>query len=125
MKVLLAGLLAGLGVVACAPVGYTDLPLPAEHHGTTLLVHNRGVTALLIFQDGRRLGTVYPREKRCFHLWDQDLKSRLQVRALADQQAYGSFPFYPNESSGWLWEVADYSLKYDAITPVPTYEACT
>lgn len=125
MKALLAGLLAGLGVVACAPAAYTDLPLPAEYSGTTLLVHNRGVTTLHIFQDGRRLGTVQPHEKRCFHLWDQDVKSQLQVRALADREAYGSFPFYPNESSGWLWEVADYSLKYDAITPVPTYEACT
>ncbi len=125
MKVLLAGIVASLGVVACAPVGYPDVPLPAQSSRTTLLVHNRGVTTLYVFQDGRRLGTVQPHEKVCFNLWDRDVNSQLQVRALAEQNSYGSFPFQPTESRGWLWEVADYSLKYDAITPVPTYEACS
>jgi hypothetical protein len=125
MRGLLAGLVAALGLAACVPVGHPDAPLPHESSGTTLLVHNRGGTVLHIFQDGRHLGTVHPREKRCFNLWDRDVKSQLQVRALAEQEAFGSFPFNPNDSSGWLWEVADYSLKYDAITPVPTYEPCT
>ncbi|MHC4589583.1 MAG: hypothetical protein ACYTAQ_09635 [Planctomycetota bacterium] len=125
MKGLLAGLIAALGLAACAPVGYPDVRLPGRSSGTTLLVHNRGVTTLHILQDGRRLGSVHPREKRCFNLWAEDVTSQLQVRAMAEQEAYGSFPFHPSESSGWLWEVADYSLKYDAITPVPTYEACT
>jgi hypothetical protein len=125
MKGLVVGLMAGLGFLACAPVGHPDVPLPGDAFGTTLLVHNRGGTPLHIFQDGRRLGTVHPREKHCFILWDRDLKSQLQVRALAERDVYATFPFYPNESSGWLWEVADHSLKYDAITPVPTYETCT
>ncbi len=115
MKALLAGLL----VVTAACWGLQ--PITASR-GPTLLVTNRGLGHLVVYDGLGRLATVMPNQSRCVYLRHPEQEQALQYEI--EGQTYQTLTFDPTMAGGaWRLEVGTLP-KYDATTLRPLSHQC-
>ena len=117
MKALWGSAVLLVGAAAC----WAPRPITPSR-GPTLLVTNRGLGHLVVYDHLGRLVTVMPNETRCVYLRQPEQEQALEYET--DGQAYETPVFDPGTADGaWRLEVGTLP-KYDATTLRPLSRPC-
>jgi hypothetical protein len=96
-------------------------PNLAPNRGPTLLVTNRGIGSLVLYDEQGRLATVMPAESRCVPLRNPT-KGQVLHYAI-EGETYETPWFEPTMLEGWRLEVGT-TPNLDGLTLRPLQEPC-
>ncbi len=108
-------------VLLAAILACGGLPRLAPQRGPTLLVSNRGLGRLAVYDELGRLATVMPNETRCVVL--RNPQKIQALRYSIEGQMYDTPSFNPMALDGWRLEVGT-TPSIDRLTLRPLEEPC-
>lgn len=77
-----------------------------EENDPTLFVQNTGIDVVRIYQDGKKIATVYPGQSQCVRLRNaQSSFNQLSFGFLAGTERWYSTQESFSEGSGWVWNI--------------------
>lgn len=115
-------------VGACATTANNSFSVGAGEDGwvgnPTLFVQNTGIDVIRIYEEGRRIATVYPGQGECILLRNaQSSFSRLSFGFLASRDRWYSAQETFSEGSGWVWNINSNLPNFSEVDIYPS-ERC-
>lgn len=112
-----------LPMPACASQSQLDLESDSEpRRVTTIAVTNSGMEPLKLYDRYGYLGHVGVGDTRCFAI---RVDGPYWLTASFNAYSTVTTPaFLPETQPGWVWELATFSMKYDAMRILPADRPC-
>lgn len=103
--VLLSMLMLIIGCAAPMSKGISVEKGSSRHDFPSLLIQNTGIDVIRIYQNGRRIASVYPGRSECILLRNYQMNSRLSFGHLAGRARWFAIQNQFNRGAGWVWNI--------------------